>query len=62
MDVGFIGLLYTPLGTTLYRSLTHTDYCPKSITVFTSRFLAVSSASRSHALFVTAARAELVVS
>jgi hypothetical protein len=25
MDIGFIDHLYTPLRTTLYRSLTHTD-------------------------------------
>jgi hypothetical protein len=40
LDTGFIDHLYTPLGTTLDRSLTHTDSCPQSITVSTSRLLA----------------------
>jgi hypothetical protein len=30
---GFIDHLYTPLGTTLYRSVTHKYYCPRSIRV-----------------------------
>jgi hypothetical protein len=42
---GLIDHLYTPLGTILYRSLTHTDQCPQSITVSTSRFLAKASRS-----------------
>jgi hypothetical protein len=37
---GLIDHLNTPLGTTFYRSLTHTDSWPPSITVSTSRFLA----------------------
>jgi hypothetical protein len=37
LDIGFIDHLYTPLGTTLYSSLTQ---CPQSITVSTSHFLA----------------------
>jgi hypothetical protein len=32
-------LIYSRPVTTLYRSLTHTDYCPQSITISTSRFL-----------------------
>jgi hypothetical protein len=36
---GFIDHLYTPLGTTLYISLTHTDWYPQSITVSITRFL-----------------------
>jgi hypothetical protein len=46
----------TPLGTTFYGSLTHTDYSPESTTVSTSRFLAMtftegdSSASRTQVL------------
>jgi hypothetical protein len=41
---GFIDRLYTPLGTTHYRSLTHTDQCLQSIEMSTSRFLAMASA------------------
>jgi hypothetical protein len=40
---GFNDHLYTPLETTLYRSLTHADYCPQSITDFSGRFLATAS-------------------
>jgi hypothetical protein len=40
---GCIDCLYTPLGATLYRSLTHTDYFPLSTTVSSSRFLATAS-------------------
>jgi hypothetical protein len=36
----FIDLVNTQLLITLYRSLTHTDLCPESITVSPSRFLA----------------------
>jgi hypothetical protein len=32
-------LIHSRLVTTLYKTLTHTDQCPKSITVFTSRFV-----------------------
>jgi hypothetical protein len=32
--------LYTPLETTFYRSLIHTDECPQPITFSTNRFLA----------------------
>jgi hypothetical protein len=50
---GFIDHLYTPLGTTLYRSPTNTDWCPRSMTVSTSRLLATAStegdSSASHA-------------
>jgi hypothetical protein len=48
--------LSTPLGTTFYKSLTRTDWCPQSITVSISRFLATasteghSSASRTQVL------------
>jgi hypothetical protein len=41
LDIGFIYHLYTLLGTRLYRLLTHMDYCPQSVTVSTSRFLAM---------------------
>jgi hypothetical protein len=41
----FVDHLYTPLEITLYRSLTHTDYCPQSIIVSTSRFLTTASNS-----------------
>jgi hypothetical protein len=46
--IGFIDHLYTPLQTTLSRttlcrSLTNTCYCPRPITVSTSRFLATAS-------------------
>jgi hypothetical protein len=40
LDIGFTEHLYSALRTTLYRSPTHMDYCPQSITVSTSRFLA----------------------
>jgi hypothetical protein len=62
---GFI-YLYTPLGTTLYRSLTHTGWYPQSITDSTSRFLATastegdSSASHDSGSLVTDARVELM--
>jgi hypothetical protein len=38
-SIGFIDHFNTRLGTTFYRSLTHTDQCPQSITVSTRRFL-----------------------
>jgi hypothetical protein len=51
--MGFIGHLYTPLGTTLYRTLTHTDWCPKSIRISTNRFLATASRERDSSAFRT---------
>jgi hypothetical protein len=39
-DSIYWSLIHSRLVTTLYRSLTHTDYCPQSITVSTSRFMA----------------------
>jgi hypothetical protein len=40
LGIGFSDHLCTPLGSALYRSLTHTDLCPQSITYSSSRFLA----------------------
>jgi hypothetical protein len=59
---GFIDHVYTPLGTTLYSSLT--DQCPQSITVSTSRFLATDLTRRFFIFprsgpLITAACAEL---
>jgi hypothetical protein len=44
--IGFSDHFYTPLGTTLYKSLIHIDYCPQSVAVSTSRFLATASIER----------------
>jgi hypothetical protein len=43
LDIGFIDHLYTPLGATLYRSLTHTDSRLQSVTVSTNCSLATAS-------------------
>jgi uncharacterized membrane protein len=39
-DLIYCPLMHSRLVNTIYRSLTHTDQCPQSITVSTSRFLA----------------------
>jgi hypothetical protein len=39
-DLIYWPLIHSQLVTTLYRSLSHTDWCPRSVTVSTSRFLA----------------------